>query len=93
MTGLLADVLGWTGAAVLLVAYATVTRDPAEASARRYTVLNTAGAAGLAVNGAVHAAWPSVVLNLLWLAFGLTAMTRRRRDASTTLPTGRQPAQ
>jgi hypothetical protein len=76
MTGLLPDVLGWIGAAALLFAYAMVTRDPAEASARRYATLNMAGAAGLALNGAVHAAWPSVVLNLLWLTFGLTALIR-----------------
>ena len=78
MTGLLPDVLGWIGAAALLSAYAMVTRDPAEASARRYLVLNMAGAVGLAANGAVHAAWPSAVLNLLWLGFGLTAFSRRR---------------
>ena len=70
--------LGWAAAAALLLAYALVTRDPAAAAGRRYVVLTLAGAAGLAANGAIHAAWPSTALNLLWLALALLSLRRGR---------------
>ena len=77
------DVLGWAGAAQLLYAYALLTRDPTAATGRRYVALNVAGAAGLALNGVAHGAWPSAALNILWLSLALDAV-RRRRSARTT---------
>ncbi|GAA4606339.1 hypothetical protein BJY16_005779 [Actinoplanes octamycinicus] len=74
----LADLLGWAGAGALLLAHALVTHDPEQAAGGRYLLLNLAGSAGLAASGVVHAAWPSAVLNLLWLVLGLTAFRRRR---------------
>jgi hypothetical protein len=75
---LLADVAGWIGAGCLLVAYALVSagRLPVGLS---YHLLNLAGAVGLAVNGAVHRAWPSAALNLVWLGIGAAALSRRER--------------
>jgi hypothetical protein len=80
VTAFVADALGWAGAAALLLAHALVTREPTRAAGSRYLALNLAGSAGLAASAGAHAAWPSAVLNLLWLALGLTALTRRRRD-------------
>lgn len=48
------DVLGWAGAAALLLGYALVTHDPATATGRRYLALNLIGSTGLAANGAAH---------------------------------------
>ena len=36
--------------------------------------MNLAGAAGLAINSAVNGAWPSVALNLVWIAVGAVAL-------------------
>lgn len=76
------DVLGWTGAVAVLVGYALVIRCPDAASGRRYTALNVAGSAGLAASGAVHAAWPSAVLNLLWLGLAVHSLHRRHARAT-----------
>ncbi len=90
MTGHLTDLVGWAGAAALLLAYALVTRNPTQATGRGYLALNLAGSTGLAANGAAHTAWPSTVLNLLWLAIALIAFARRRsttdHDAVNTSP-------
>ncbi len=84
------DAIGWACAAAVLAAYALVVRTPEAATGRRYLALNLVGSAGLAVSGAGHAAWPSAVLNLLWLglalhAFRVRATSRdpvcRQRDA------------
>ncbi|MEJ3748427.1 hypothetical protein WEI85_34720 [Actinomycetes bacterium KLBMP 9797] len=62
---LLAEILGWTGAGVLLVAYALLSARRITAGAG-YQLLNLAGSVGLAVNGVAHSAWPSTTLNLIW---------------------------
>jgi hypothetical protein len=72
----LADAIGWAGAACLLLAYARLSSGRL-ALGVRYHLLNLAGAGGLAVNGAFHHAWPSTALNLIWLGIGLTALRGR----------------
>lgn len=78
--------LGWSGAAVLLVAYALVSRGRVTGDGFAYQAMNVYGAAALAVNSGVHGAWPSVALNLVWLAIGVLALRRAglRRASSTT---------
>ena len=75
---LLADAIGWAGAACLLLAYAGLSSGRLAVGVR-YHLLNLAGAGGLAVNGAFHHAWPSTALNLAWLGIGLTALHRTKR--------------
>ena len=73
MPTLLADAIGWAGAGCLLLAYAQLSSGRL-AIGLRYHLLNLAGAGALAFNGAFHRAWPSTVLNLIWLGIGLTAL-------------------
>lgn len=78
------DVVGWTGTALLVTAYAIVSMRKREPSLT-YQLLNSAGAAGLIVNGAFHGAWPSVGLNVIWLAIAVVAIfghLRRRMRRS-----------
>jgi hypothetical protein len=80
---LLADAVGWAGAGCLLLAYGWVSAGRLVVGLR-FQLLNLAGAVGLAVNGAVHRAWPSTALNVVWLGVGVVALRRARakpRDA------------
>ena len=80
---LLADAIGWAGAACLLLAYARLSSGRLTVGVG-YHLLNLAGAGGLAVNGAFHHAWPSTALNLVWLGIGLTALHRAKRVKGQT---------
>jgi hypothetical protein len=82
----LADVIGWAGALALLAAYALLGWNRLHPTSIGYIGLNLAGSAGLAVNGVVHAAWPSTALNLLWLVIGLVGWRRRHRPRDEPLP-------
>jgi hypothetical protein len=75
----LVDVVGWIGAAMLLLAYGLLAARRL-ADGRTYHVLNVLGAAGLTVNGAAHGAWPSVALNVVWIALGALAVRRLLRS-------------
>ena len=80
------DIIGWMGATAVLGAYAMVSSGRAEAGSWRYQGLNLAGAAGLMLNTAYYAAYPSTALNVVWALIAAAAMWRlfaaRRRVAS-----------
>jgi hypothetical protein len=75
------EVIGWLGAALLLAAYALAAARKLAAHSTAFHVLNLAGAAGLATNSAVNRAFPSAVLNVIWMAIGVVALARARRRA------------
>lgn len=75
---LLVAAVGWAGAALLLAAYALASAGRLPAAGPAFQSLNLSGAAALTVNGAYHHAWPSAVLNIVWIVIGLTALTLRR---------------
>ncbi len=85
---ILVDAIGWASAVAVLAGYAMVIRTPEAVTGAPYLALNLAGSAGLAVSGAAHAAWPSAVLNVLWLGLALhgfrtsRAARRSARDAA-----------
>ena len=81
MSAVVAELVGWAGALALLTGYALLSLGRIPQS-RGYQVFNLAGSAGLAVNGLAHQAWPSAVLNLLWIGIGVVALVRLRRRRS-----------
>lgn len=76
---LVIDIIGWIGAACLLLAYALVSRGRVAGGGRPYQLLNIVGSIGLAVNTIAYKAWPSTALNAFWLAIGLVALARLSR--------------
>lgn len=79
MSTALADAAGWLGAALLLAAYAGVASGRIVTRGAPYRWANVLGSAGLAAASAVHGAWPSVALNVVWL--GVAAATWRSSRA------------
>jgi hypothetical protein len=45
--------------------------------------MNILGAVGFIINCAWNAAWPSVAMNVAWVAIGVYALRRNRRSSST----------
>ena len=71
----LVDIAGWAGAAVLLLAYIMLTLGRLSASSLVYHWLNVAAGAGIVANSAWNRAWPSVTINVVWMAIGLYGVT------------------
>jgi hypothetical protein len=76
---LVITIVGWAGAALLLLAYGLTSTGRLPAEGGRFQALNLAGALALTVNTAYHDAWPSAVLNIVWIIIGLGALARGRR--------------
>ena len=80
---ILVEVAGWGGALLILGAYAMLTAERVTSRSSLYQGMNVVGAAGFIVNGWWHGALPSAVLNVIWMAIGLTALWRMRSSSTS----------
>lgn len=80
---ILVTLAGWTGAISAVVAYGLVTMKRISPDSLLFQGLNIVGAGLLSVSASVHSAWPSAVVNVIWVAIGVYAV-RALWNASRT---------
>jgi formate hydrogenlyase subunit 3/multisubunit Na+/H+ antiporter MnhD subunit len=71
------EVIGWTGALLIIIAYGLISAGKLDARSRLYQVMNIVGAIGFIVNSGWNGALPSVGLNVVWLCIGVYSLLRR----------------
>ena len=81
------EIAGWSGAALILLAYLLLSAGRLTGQSLSYQAMNVVGAAGFVINGWWHGALPSAVLNILWLLIGAIASWRiiRRRSSTSAM--------
>lgn len=90
---ILITLAGWTGAISAVVAYGLVTMKRISPDSLVFQGLNIVGAGLLSVSASVHSAWPSAVVNVIWVAIGVYAVralwnarSATVTDLTTTVP-------
>ena len=78
---LVVDVLGWIGVAALLVAYGLVSARKLDGGSFPYQILNLLGSALLILNSLYYGAYPSVGINIAWIAIALISISQIIRKA------------
>ena len=80
------EIAGWSGAALILLAYLLLSAEWLSGQSLVYQGMNVVGALGFVINGWWHGAMPSAALNVLWLLIGGVASWRiiRKRRSSTS---------
>ena len=73
---LLMEVVGWIGAVLILAGYALLTAGKVDAKSPAYQWMNVVGAAGFIANSGWNGAWPSAILNVIWVGIGVFALLR-----------------
>jgi hypothetical protein len=81
---LLIDVTGWAGAIALLAAYGLVSARKLEGDSIRYQVLNLLGGGLLILNSFYYGAYPSVGVNVVWIAIAILTLLGGRRARTTS---------
>jgi hypothetical protein len=76
------DAIGWTGAALLLVAYAMVSSKKLDVDSAAYQLLNIVGSVFLVANTIFYRAYPSSFVNVIWAAIAIFSIATRRRLSS-----------
>ncbi|GAB4582106.1 MAG: hypothetical protein Fur0022_48610 [Anaerolineales bacterium] len=77
-TQLLIDLLGWTGAICLLLAYFLVSRNKLTGDSLPYQLLNLAGGGLLTINSLYYGAFPSVAVNVVWIGIAVFTLSKRK---------------
>ena len=67
------DTIGWTGAALVLIAYGLISIQWISGNSFSYQALNVTGALLLVINSYYLGAYPSVGVNVAWM--GIAAIT------------------
>ena len=79
------EIVGWTGAALILLAYLLVTIGRLTGQSLAFQWMNLLGAAGFVVNGWWHGALPSASLNVVWMLIAAVALWQLwKRNGSST---------
>ncbi len=81
---LMMEVVGWIGAILILGAYAMLTAGKVTAKDVSYQAMNVVGAAGFIANSGWNGAWPSAILNVIWVGIGVFALWKIGRQPSST---------
>jgi hypothetical protein len=76
------DIAGWLGASLILLAYLLVSAGRLTGRSPAFQWMNLAGAAGFVINSGWHGAWPSAVLNIIWVGIASISLWRIARDTS-----------
>jgi hypothetical protein len=76
------EILGWTGAVLVLAAYGLLSTGRIDARSRFFHSLNVLGAAGFVVNSGWYGAYPSATLNVIWMGIGIYALVTQRRGGA-----------
>jgi hypothetical protein len=77
-TNTLIDIIGWIGAVALLMAYIFVSTRRMEGDSASYQLLNLGGSAFLMVNSFFYGAYPSSIVNIVWISIALFALFRKK---------------
>ncbi len=80
------EIVGWAGAALILLAYLLVTVGRLTGQSLAFQWMNLFGAAGFIINGWWHRALPSASLNVVWMLIAAVALWRlwKRKGSSTS---------
>ncbi len=72
--------MGWAGAVLVLYAYMMVSMKKLEGNSLHYQAANIAGAVFLMINTYFHHAYPSTIVNVIWIGIGIYSLQSGRKQ-------------
>ena len=76
------NIFGWIGSVAVISAYGLISANKVNSMSRVYQLLNLLGSVFLVVNTAYYHAFPSTVVNLVWLVIAASTLVRIVRSRS-----------
>lgn len=73
---LLVEIIGWAGAALILIAYLLLSAGKLPARSLAYQGMNLVGAIGFVINSGWNGAIPNAALNVVWAFIALITLIR-----------------
>jgi len=82
MISLTIDILGWCGSILLIIAYYQNSKNKINAQSTVYQFLNVSGSLLLIINTLYYGAYPSSVVNIIWVFIGIHYLIKTKKDAT-----------
>ncbi|MEP0367095.1 MAG: hypothetical protein ABJN36_14615 [Cyclobacteriaceae bacterium] len=73
---LLIDILGWIGSIEVIVAYFLISSNRVQSSSVLFQILNLSGAILLIINTIYYGAYPSSLINVVWVGIAGYALIK-----------------
>jgi hypothetical protein len=74
---MLIDLIGWVGSVLVIVAYAMNIYKKLDSASLPYYLMNIIGSGCLIINTIYHHAFPSTVVNIIWILIALIALAKK----------------
>ncbi len=74
------NIIGFVGAAAIVVAYALLQFGRLQAQQRLYSALNAVGAMLILISLAVEPNWPSIAIESFWLLISVVGLLRAKKS-------------
>jgi hypothetical protein len=78
MNEMIIDTIGWLGAVLVLYAYFMVSTKKLAGDSLHFQAANISGAFCLIINTYYHHAYPSAVVNVIWIGIALFSLKTRK---------------
>lgn len=78
---LFVEIIGWVGAAAVLIAYGLNSTGKMKADSVVFQVLNLVGAVFLIVRTWFDQSWPSMIINIVWTIIAIIGLIRIGRKS------------
>jgi len=82
MTETVIDIIGWLGAVFVLYAYLMVSTKKLEGNSLHYQAANISGAFCLIINTYYHHAYPSAVVNVIWIGIAIYSLITKNKTVA-----------
>ncbi len=84
MPDIIYQIIGWSGSALLIIAYVLVSSKKLGPESVQYQLINLGGALCLLIYALYTVAYPFVLVNFIWLIIGLNFLYKIYRKADKT---------
>lgn len=74
------EVIGWIGAVLIVGAYFLNITGRLKSSSPVYIISNLAGGIFFTVNTLVHRAYPSMIVNIIWVMIAIGALLKKDKS-------------
>ncbi len=73
------EIIGWVGAVLIVGAYFLNINGKLKSSSAIYIISNLFGGIFFTVNTLVHQAYPSMIVNIIWVFIAIAAMFKKEK--------------
>jgi cell shape-determining protein MreD len=79
---LFGEVIGWIGSVLIVGAYFLNINGKLKSSSPVYIISNLIGGTFFTINTFVHQAYPSMIVNIIWVFIAVAALFKKEKDES-----------